>query len=402
MANWAKLQEDTLGLKVVKRAKHAIHFDNGNGEVQALFSGKPCHYFDGGLWKPIDTKLIATPDGWYTAPHSGVLIHPDGRVKVKNADYQQFAELPGASIGKLDGDKIIRTFPGGEQHLILKEDGYREEIHIQKPTFPIEKFIARTSGTLPTAYTAHPVTVEDAKGNSFTFTGDVKALGDWLDKAVYPVVIDPDLNLQPNATDGMDSWIYYTGGETNNYGSDDRVLIGCGNPISELTFRELIKFNVSSIPSGSNITSAAVSLYCHGGYTTSDKTIKAHRLTQEWVEGEVTAIIRKTGTNWSTKGGDGDYSATETASTNVSVYSSWYDWNIKSDVEAWVGGGANYGNIFIGNESDTLSRKMFRSSDYTGDITQRPKLAVVYAAGGALLKINMNGQMQSMTGGMRG
>ena len=41
MANWAKLQEDLTGLKVVKRAKHGIHFDKGGGQILAEFTGKP-------------------------------------------------------------------------------------------------------------------------------------------------------------------------------------------------------------------------------------------------------------------------------------------------------------------------------------------------------------------------
>ena len=81
MANWAKLQEDITGLKVVKRAKHSIHFDKGNGEIVANFSGAPCHFLDGKIWKPIDTKLLLLSDGFYGCPHSDVKIHKDGRVK---------------------------------------------------------------------------------------------------------------------------------------------------------------------------------------------------------------------------------------------------------------------------------------------------------------------------------
>jgi len=35
VANWAKLQEDIIGKRVVKRAKHGIHFDNGDGQILA-------------------------------------------------------------------------------------------------------------------------------------------------------------------------------------------------------------------------------------------------------------------------------------------------------------------------------------------------------------------------------
>lgn len=64
MANWSKLQEDLMGKPVFKRAKHGIHFQNNDGSITANFSGKPCHYEDGGIWKPIDTGLLALADGW--------------------------------------------------------------------------------------------------------------------------------------------------------------------------------------------------------------------------------------------------------------------------------------------------------------------------------------------------
>lgn len=154
MSNWAKLQEQLTGLPVAKRAKHGIHFQRPDGQIEAVFTGKPCHFQENGTWKPIDTALLTTDDGWYSSPHSDVVIHPDGRVRVKDSDYQQFTELPGAKVGKLAGDKIIREFPGGEQHLIMKEDGFREEIHLFKPTFKLEKFIAKTTGNLPGHYKA--------------------------------------------------------------------------------------------------------------------------------------------------------------------------------------------------------------------------------------------------------
>ena len=71
MANWAKAQEDLTGLPVAKRARHGIHFQKG-AEIEAHFTGKPAHYLDGGLWKPIDTGLLATADGGYSSYISDV------------------------------------------------------------------------------------------------------------------------------------------------------------------------------------------------------------------------------------------------------------------------------------------------------------------------------------------
>lgn len=262
MSNWAKLQEDLTGLPVAKRAKHGIHFQKGD-QIEAHFVGKPCHFQENGIWKPIDTALLATADGWYSSPHSDVVIHPDGRVRVKGSTYQQFTELPSAKTGKLVGDKIIRTFPGGEQWLIMKEDGFREEIHVNKQKIPVEKFIAKTTGNLPSKYKAHPITAEDAEGNSYTFTGDVAAFGAWLDKAVYPVVIDPDFG-----GNNTDCYIYgynatFSTARSTSYGYVNDTTLSVGQFFSGGTFsvaNSLIYFDTSSIPDTNTVAQVNLNL----------------------------------------------------------------------------------------------------------------------------------------------
>lgn len=277
------LQEQLTGLPVAKRARHGIHFQKG-AEIEAHFTGKPAHYLDGGLWKPIDTGLLATADGGYSSPHSDVVIYPDGRVKVRNSDYQQFTELPSAKTGKLVGDKIIRTFPGGEQWLIMKEDGFREEIHVNKQKIPVEKFIAKTTGNLPSKYKAHPITAEDAEGNSYTFTGDVAAFGAWLDKAVYPVVIDPDFA-------GASSAGYIYGGGPS-YSTAHSTSTGNNTTGSEIRTgqykdgtvfavnRSWVSFDSSSI-GGGIVTQANLKLVCYSdnSQTDSDILIKKYVIT---------------------------------------------------------------------------------------------------------------------------
>ena len=173
MANWAKLQEDTIQLPLFKRAKHGIHFKQNDGSVLANFSGKPCHYFDtDGLWKPIDTKLLSLGDGFYGCPHSKVNIHPDGRVRVTGTDYLQQVELPSAQTGLVDGDKLVRKFAFGEQRLWVTEDGFRSEIQLNRiPTLTeARKLIASESGTLSKEYLKSLTTAVDATGNEHTYS----------------------------------------------------------------------------------------------------------------------------------------------------------------------------------------------------------------------------------------
>lgn len=257
MANWALLQEQLVDRPVKKRAKYGIHFDNGDGTVTAHFSGKPCHYEDiNGIWQPIDTKLKLADDGFYGCPHSDVRVHKDGLVKVLNSDHSQFVELPSAKVGVLDGDRIVREFPGGRQYLYITEDGFRQEIVVDKPTFPLEKFIAKSSGRLPAKYKESPLTATDANGESYTFTGNVSEFGNWLEGASYPVVIDPDFSASTTF-----KRIY--GNRTTSYGMvDDLNYIGKSSDWA--ANRGFIYFDTSAIGAGSTTTQANLKLVATG------------------------------------------------------------------------------------------------------------------------------------------
>ncbi len=402
MANWAKLQEDLVGLPVAKRARHGIHFQKSANEFVANFSGKPCHYEDGGIWKPIDTKLLATSGGFYGSPHSDVKIHPDGRVKVDKSDYQQFTELPSAKAGVLSGDRIIRTFPGGEQHLIMKEDGFREEIHVFKPTFPLEKFIAKTQGSLPSKYKAHPVTAEDADGNTYEFTGDVAAFGKWLDAAKYPVVIDPDFT---SATGGGGDTGLSPFSPTRNYGT--AITMGTGT----VQGAWLLRFDISEIAAGSTPTAASLKITktfatSTGANTTSIYGVKAAN--GDWVEGTKYHTDAGAGEPcWDAKKADGAGGVTtawagaegcQTAGTDyeTDAYGS-FDWN-REDLDGtqytitfnaagitcvgtWFGANTyNYGLIFP-TSIRMSSYGRFAASEYATE-SYRPVLSVTYTAGG--------------------
>ena len=299
MSNWAKLQEELTGLPVHKRARHGIHFDKGGGEIVANFSGAPCHYLEKGLWKPIDTTPILLPNGWYGCAHSKVRVHPDGRVRVTGSDYQQFTKLPSAKAGKLSGDRIIRTFPGGEQHLIITEKGFRQEIRVDKPTFPLEKFIVTRSGKLPSEFKESPLAAVDASDESYEFTGDVKAFGDWLDKAAYPVVIDPDFSS--NSATG-DVTLLDAALATYNYGT--------GNQICQTTGRALIRYVLSSIPSNAESSSASLKLIKVSGVVSSlAQTLTMYKIADangDWIEGTKNKMTAGAGEPcWNAKEADG-------------------------------------------------------------------------------------------------
>jgi len=87
-----------------------------------------------------------------------------------------------------------------------------------------------------------------------------------------------------------------TGENNTNYGGNTtiRVEYNRNNNWDEFS---LVKFDLSSIPSGATITSATLKLVKTGG-DTGAKNVAAHRLTKNWVENQATWNIYSSGNNW--------------------------------------------------------------------------------------------------------
>jgi len=285
MANWAKLQEDTVGLPVYKRARHGIHFKQADGQILANFCGKPAHYLDGGLWKPIDTKLLAVGDGFYGCPHSPVRVHKDGHVKVDGTDYLQRTELPSAQTGLVDGDKLVRTFRFGEQRMWITEDGFKSEIQLNRiPTLTeARKLIASESGTLSKEYLKSLTTATDANGNSHTYS-TLSAFRTWLASAVYPVVIDPD--FAGGAADGIINGIDADFATARSTGTGVDITTYRGNlgvyfdGSTYRVYRHFYLFDTSSIGSGSTVTQVNLSTRCDNDASATDFDVQIVK--QDW------------------------------------------------------------------------------------------------------------------------
>ncbi len=408
MSNWAKLQEDLTGLKVVKRARHAIHFQRGN-EIEAHFVGKPCHFQDSdGLWKPIDTGLIRKPNGWYGCPHSDVVLHPDGRVAVEGTGYAQLTELPGAGNGLADGDRLVREFDGGRQFLSITEDGFRQEIVLDKVPdvkgAAIKRLLAAESGTLPGKYKAHALKAVDAAGGEYVFTSQT-SLRDWLEQAMYPVVIDPDFTAGTG-----DKFIYglnanYTTAHTTsnttesalNYLRIGQVLSGAGGSYG--CYRAFAGYDTSSIEDAAAISQVNFKATCITDFSSAaDFDIQ---------------IVKQ---NWTgTQETDYDECLSGTAddaiwrnTSGMSLNTQYTSGNLNT---AWVNkSGTTYYSFrssrdFAGTNPGTggfLAEYIYLASQDHATVGYRPVLTVTYTAGGALLNVNMNGQMQNLSGGMRG
>ena len=178
--------------------------------------------------------------------------------------------------------------------------------------------------------------------------------------------------FQPDATDGIDAYIWEAQ-KTTNKGTDDETWVSRTSNNASLS---LLKFNMGAIPARSKILSATLSLHNRSG-NNSNVPVTAHRITNPWNEDFVTWNNRDSGTPWDKAGGDID--PTVFANTSVGP-TRWvrYEWEITSLVQGWTDGAyANYGVALATAMASSVGER-FDTSDHS-DPTRRPKLTITYA-----------------------
>jgi hypothetical protein len=175
-------------------------------------------------------------------------------------------------------------------------------------------------------------------------------------------------------------------------GSGDYIF--AGNTGSGEARRALIRFDLSSIPSGAVIAEARLTLRL-SRTPTGDQPVALHRVTSAWSEGpsnpsaeegrgataqpgDATWSFRTYDTaEWGTPGGDFDpvASASITVGATLADYT-WTGAGLAADVQAWVAGNApNNGWIVIGNEAAPATAKRFQSR---ADPLGPPRLAMTF------------------------
>lgn len=166
-----------------------------------------------------------------------------------------------------------------------------------------------------------------------------------------------EITHQPDGTAGTDVWVtstYYGGGLDN----EEIRSGGWGD-----SYYGLIKFDLTGLPPVA--TSAKILLYAYPFADTRFTPISMYldRVTSSWTES----------TKWS---GKPSYANLGTISAPAS--NNWYEIDVTSLYNSWQDG--TYVNHGIQLRPTSVNAKMtvFRSSDYTTDVTLRPKLVVKY------------------------
>lgn len=184
-------------------------------------------------------------------------------------------------------------------------------------------------------------------------------------------------------------------------GAGQHFYVGDSRQVGIDIRRGLLKFDLSSIPTGSTINSATLTL--HMSKTNNGaQSIAVHRALTDWGEGTSDATTGGSGpgegdgiqatTNdatwlfsffnsksWTNAGGD--FTAAASASTSVNGTGS-YQWsgaNLTADVQQWFSSSnTNFGWILTGNEASAPTAKQFDSRE-NATAANRPTLTIDFS-----------------------
>jgi uncharacterized repeat protein (TIGR01451 family) len=201
-----------------------------------------------------------------------------------------------------------------------------------------------------------------------------------------------------------DNTLYETTDPSNQLsnGAGQHMFAGDTKQTSDFIRRALVRFDLSSIPSGSTINSVTLTLNMSKTNSLDNtQTVELHRLTSAWGEG--TSVAGTAGNaegkgapaatgdatwlytffntqSWTTSGGD--FSATVSASTPVTSVG-FYQWSgagLVADVQQWLSNSStNDGWIIIGNETTSDTTKQFDTKENVTP-ADRPVLTIDFTA----------------------
>ena len=223
--------------------------------------------------------------------------------------------------------------------------------------------------------------VEDLSEGTYLFqlmvTDDKGATG--VDTATITVSPAPitTLSLQPSNNPTELQIFTYNGQDVGYSGALDIPVAAWTINSIPITIRELLKFDLSSIPSNATIVSANLYLYSYPPPTINGNFVDANFGSNN------TLLIQQVTSNWSAstvKWSNQPASTTTNQIIAASTTQSQLDLNldVKNMITSMVSGNANYGFMLkLQNEAIYTSR-IFVSSYNTTHTTKHPKLVVVY------------------------
>ncbi|HYF81135.1 MAG TPA: DNRLRE domain-containing protein, partial [Symbiobacteriaceae bacterium] len=401
---------------VERRSEYAKHFREADGKVTMEVYAAPVHQRDErGNWQAIDRGIKASQRAAFGWSHASARFRADfaqtsgDRVARMEAgehwvewSLEGLAQVPGqAKGGDVTYPQVLPgvdlrykpTANGVKEELVVSDDGtphtyqirLRSDLNVE-PYFGGLRLTDAAGATVMTMPT--PFVVDGAGETSvaglFHLGGDLYELRideNWFrhPHRVFPMIIDPTLELQPSGAAGMDTSIT-SAAPALNYGGDTILRVGRNGTHQS---RALLKFAVADLPAGAEVSSAQLSLYRTAGVgNTGLRGFELHALTTEWLETEATWQNAKGYKTWTTAGGDMDAAIIDGTkqidTTTATTGNGWVTWNVTSQVSAVARGGANLGFILQHTQSDTNRSEIHFTGSDSADSIHAPKLVITY------------------------
>jgi hypothetical protein len=198
--------------------------------------------------------------------------------------------------------------------------------------------------------------------------------------SIVPSVSATTVKIQPPSADNfMINDTHDDSDDVTNHGGNTRLLIG--HAPAPYAYRALVKFDLSSIPSGSTINKATLYMYfdlsmSFGFPITS--TFNAYPVKKDWLELESSWVNAKIGIPWGAEGGDYNTGISASTSGGNSGGDEWFSWDVTNIVSYWItDGNPNYG-FLIKHPTDGNEEAAFRSKEYPD--TSAPYLEIEYSS----------------------
>ncbi len=181
-----------------------------------------------------------------------------------------------------------------------------------------------------------------------------------------------NFQLQPNATDGKDTYIREN--TPTNFGAIN--IIRVGKVGSGVDHKGLIFFNISNITYGYTIISAKMQLYVSNSYGNSNISVKVYRVTSNWEALETNWTSNTSSQLWTTAGGDYEEMIDAQIISNSSA-GQFVNFTITTAVREWINQTyENFGLILI-SQNASGNYTEFSSSDSATE-SQRPQIFIDY------------------------
>lgn len=394
---------------VEARTKSSKRFWNPDGTFTLEVYPSPVHYRNEktGKWEEIDSTLYAGNDGKIRnkANHFSVELQQKangGMVKLSKGDAaflfkpvfatSSEAKVQGSTLTYEEAipnvDLIYDVIPDGlKETLVLKtadvpnkysfEFGENNLTHKENSNGSIDFYQAGKKE--PVFSLAAPFMIDQQgeksgkaryeirKETNGKMMLDLVIDEEWLqdqDRA-FPVLLDPTVQHSPDVQDVL---IESTYPNSNYVGLANNSVGGFANGADRI----LVWYDLPSLPSGAQITSATAKFYNSSiSNAAQSPVIEVHRIMNDWSHLNVTW-----GTQPSTGGIDATYKA-----TNTTVPSAW-NFNVTNLVQDWYSGTVSNHGIMLKYADELLAYRGVTSSYDSSKPTQRPSLTVNYKVDG--------------------